>query len=560
MRFGAHTVEMRDDIAGNVRPVLLVLLAAVGLVLLVACANVASLTLTRADARRREFALRTAVGAGRFHLVRQLIVESLTLATLGAIAGVLLATWAVSALLALQPQAVPLAGEIGLDTPVLLFALAITLLTALLSGLAPLVQQRGDPAAMLRESSRSTAAAPRQRFRRSLVTTELALAVVLLAGAGLLVRSFAGLLAVNPGYAVRNVLTTRISLPDARYPDDPTRRDFFTQLERRAAALPGVLAAGAVSNLPLANGLGDLNIRIEGREVREGEVSPRLDWQVVTPGWFDAMGLTLMMGRAIREDDDERAPGAVVINQSAAQLYFPNQDAIGQRFRLGGGAGPGWVTIVGIVADVRHGRLDDAPTPSMYLPHRQFTFWNGGLAANTMSLVVRTVAEPATLAPTLRNVISQLDPDVPAGAFRTMEEVRDSAVAQPRFVTTLILAFATIALLLAVVGIYGLISFTVGLRRQELGVRVALGAANRQILGLVLKDGLLTVGSGLGIGAVAALVLTRGLAGLLYGVRPGDPATLLAVTLLLAAAALLACLVPARRAARADPMHALRGD
>jgi putative ABC transport system permease protein len=561
MRFGVHLTSLRQDIAGDVRPVLLVLLAAVGLVLLVACANVASLTLTRADARRREFAVRTALGAGRSRIVRQLLAESLTLAALGGAAGVLLASWSVSGLLAIQPGTLPRGDAVSLDLRVLAFAAAATLITALLFGLAPLLQSQRVPITALRESSRSaSASAPRQRFRQMLVSLELALAVVLLSGAGLLLRSFARLLQVQPGYDVENVLTTRINLPPSKYPDDLTRRNFFTQLEQRAASLPGVAAAGAVTQLPLSNPLGDLNIQIEGRVRREGEVSPRLDWQAVTPGYFRAIGMRVLRGRQLLDSDDENAAGVVVLNESAARLHFPDEEAIGRRFRLGGNAGPGWVTVVGIVQDIRHARLDQPPRPEMYLAHRQFRFWNGGLAANALTLAVRGNGNALALVPAVRQLVREIDPAVPTSAFRTMEEVRADSVAQPRFVTTLLTAFALITLLLAAVGAYGLIAYGVALRRQELGVRIALGAGTAEILALALRHGLTAAAAGIVTGAAATFLLNRSLSSMLFGITPHDPATLTTVIAVLALTSLAACIVPARRALRTDPMVSMRSD
>jgi putative ABC transport system permease protein len=383
---------------------------------------------------------------------------------------------------------------------------------------------------------------------------------VLLLGAGLLIRSMILLLGVKPGYTTENVLTSLVSLPAATYATDAQRRDFFGVLVDRAGALPGVVAAGAVTNLPLTRSLGDLNIRIEGRPIGQGEVSPRLDWQVVTPGYFDAIGMTLERGRVIESSDDDRSPGVVVINEAAAKLQFPGEDAIGKRFTLGGNAGPGMVTVVGIVGDVRQSGLNATPQPEMYLAHRQFTFWNGGSAVGSMSLVVRTSSNAAAAAPSLRRVISELDPNLPAGPYRTMEEVRATSVAQPRFVTTLLALFAAVALLLASVGVYGMISLHVGLRRKEIGVRLALGARNREVLALVLRQGLGAVVAGLAIGTIAALALARSLSSLLYGVAPSDPLSLAAVIAVLSGSAIAACVGPVRRAVRTDPISTLRED
>ena len=561
MQFGAQTIGIREDVVGNVRPVLLVLFAAVGLVLLVACANVAGLTLARTDSRQREFAVRTALGAARRHIAFQLLGESLILSIAGAAVGVLVAVWSVGSLLALQPASLPRVDAMNLDVRVLAFAALVTIVTAVLFTISPLLRASRDPSAILRGTGRgSTASASSQRMRQLLVTAELALTVVLLLGAGLLIRSMILLLSVRPGYTTENVLTSLVSLPAATYGTDEQRRNFFGALVDRAAALPGVEAAGAVTNLPLTRSLGDLNIRIEGRPIGKGEVSPRLDWQVVTPGYFDAIGMKLVRGRAIEARDDERVPGVVVINEAAAKLQFPGEDAIGKRFVLGGNAGPGMVTVVGIVGDVRQSGLNATPQPEMYLAHRQFTFWNGGSAVTSLSLVLRTSANPAGAAPAIRRLIGELDPNLPSGPYRTMEEIRSTSVAQPRFVTTLLALFAAMALLLASVGVYGMISLHVGLRRKEIGVRLALGAQNAEVLRLVLRQGLGAVLIGIAIGTLAALALARSLSSLLYGVAPTDPVSLAAVITVLFGAASAAFIGPVRRAIRTDPISTLRND
>jgi putative ABC transport system permease protein len=326
------------------------------------------------------------------------------------------------------------------------------------------------------------------------------------------------------------------------------------------AALPGVSAAGAVTGLPLASGLGDINLDIEGRAPAEGEVSPALDWQVITPGYFGAIGMRLVRGRDLTPADDARATGAVVINETAARTIFPGVDALGKRFTLGGGAGPGQVTVVGIAGDVRHGGLGEPPRGEMYIAHAQFTFWNSGLAVPNLTLVTRVAGEPTTLAPMVRRQIAALDPDLPTGAFQTMEEVAANSVSRPRFVLTLLAVFSAIALLLATIGIYGVVAYAVSQRTHELGIRMALGARRAQVVGLVLRQGLGMIGAGLAIGVVAALAFTRTLSGLLYDVQPNDPLTLIGVALTLGVTALLACVEPARRATRVHPMDSLRSE
>lgn len=561
MRFGNHLVPVADDVVGAVRPLLRVLLGAVLLLVLIACANVTGLLLVRSIARTPEFALRAALGAGRSSLIRQLLAESTVLAGAGGLAGIGLAWGLLRGFVLLDPPGLPRVDQLRIDGAVLGVGLGLAFAAAIVFGLAPLSSLRGGPAGRLRATARSATPGGRaERLRRILVTGQLALALMLLAGAGLLARSFVTLLLVDPGYETADRITTRIDLPPAEYPSDASRRDYFGRLVDRVRALPGVLTAGAVTNLPLDSRLGDLNIRIEGREVREGEVSPRLDWQVVTPGWFEAMGMRVLRGRGITSVDDERATGAVVLNEAAVRLYFPREDPIGQRFRLGGEAGPGWVTVVGIVNDIRHGALSEPPTPQMYLAHRQFTFWNGGRAAAALTLVAKTAGDPPALVPALRRQIEALDPNVPAGAFRSMDQVVSASLNSSRFALTLLGAFAALALLLAGVGIYGVASYAAEQRSREVGIRIALGARPVRVLGLVLRQAIGPVAAGLVFGVAGALLLTRSLASVLYGVGATDPLTFFVVCFVLAGVALAACLVPARRAALVDPATVLRSD
>jgi predicted permease len=560
MRFGNHLVPVAEDVVGAVWPLLRILLGAVLLVVLIACANVTGLLLVRSIGRRQEFALRDALGAGRSALTRQLLAESAVLAGAGGLAGVAIAWALLRAFVLLDPPGLPRVADLRVDGAVLGIALALTVLSGLAFGLAPLMSIRRGPAHSLRASSRSiTAGGHADRVRRVLVTGQLALALVLLAGAGLLARSFVALLLVDPGYETADRVITRINLP-AEYDTDASRRDYFARLMDGVRALPGVLAVGAVTNLPLDSRLGDLNIRIEGREVREGEVSPRLDWQVVTPGWFDAMGMRILRGRGISDADDERATGAVVLNEAAVRLHFPTEDPIGRRFRLGGNAGPGWVTVVGIVNDVRHGTLTEPPSPRMYLAHRQFTFWNGGSAVAAMTVVAKTEGDPLARVAPIRRVVEALDPNVPAASFRTMDQVVSASLNTSRFALLLVGAFAALALLLASVGIYGVASYAAEQRTREVGIRVALGARPIRVLNLVLRQAVGPIATGLVLGVVGARLLTRMLTPVLFGIEPTDATTLLVVATALAAIALTASWVPARRATRIEPAAVLRSD
>ena len=561
MRFGAGAEPLAEHVLGDVRPLLLILLGAVGLVLLIASVNVASLMLIRADARQREMAVRTALGAGRGRIVRQLLVESGLLAMLGGAGGVLLAVWATEALVRLNPPGLPRPDAIGVDARVLGFALGVSLLTALIFGLVPALHaSRAELGSTLRESARTaTAGAARQRLRTLLVAGEVALAVVLLVGAGLLVRSFVALRQVDPGFRTEGVLTLRMSLPSSRYPAERVP-EFYREFLQRVSALPGVTAAGAVSNLPLASGLGDLNFEIEGRPVGADESSPRADWQTVTPGYFLAMGMQLLRGRGVLPSDDERAPGAVVINESLARQYWADEDPIGKRFELGAGAGPGWVTIVGVVRDLRHESLTEPPRPEMYIPHAQFRGWDSGAPVRAMTLAIGNGANPVALAPAIREELRRMDPELPVADVRSMEEVRSESVALPRFVMLLLTLFSAVALVLAAIGVFGMMAYSVAQRTREIGIRIALGASAGEVARMVVRRGMAISLAGVALGLVGAVATSRLLSGMLFGVDATDPATFASIPLLLLATALLASYLPARRATRGDPVEALRRD
>jgi predicted permease len=562
MRFAATAVPLADDVLGPVRPALLVLLGAVAFVLAIACANVASLLLSRAESRRRELAVRAAIGAGRLRLVRQLLAESLLLATLGGALGLALAFWGVQALETLRPPDLPRLDEVGVDPRVLLFTLAASLLTGLLFGLGPALEaSRGDLRATLAEGGRgATVGRAAQRLRRALVTGQIALALVLLIGGGLLIRSLARLQSVDPGFRADHVLTVSLNLPETAGGAGESQRatGFFRQIVERVSALPGVASAGAVAGLPLAGDRGDLNLHIEGRPEPEGAGSPAADWQAVTPGYFQAMGMRLVRGRGIETRDDERAPGAVVINRTMARLLWPGEDPLGRRFTLGGGAGPGMVTIVGIVDDVRQRGLASEPRPEMYLAHAQFRFWDGGGPVDAMTLAVRTQGDPASVARAIREEVRALDPNLPVGGFRTMREVVSDSISRPRFMTLLLTVFSGLALALAAVGIYGVLAYAASRRTREIGVRMALGARPRDVVGLIVRQTAAVAGSGVALGILGALALTRVLRAQLYDVSPTDAPTYAGLALFTIAVALLATWIPARRAAGVDPLTALR--
>lgn len=558
MRFAVTATPIAERVTGDARLPLLVLLGAAGIVLLVAGANVAGLLLVRLEGRRRELAVRAALGAGRGRIVRQMLAESLTLGLLGGAAGIGLAWAGTRLLVSLRPPGLPRFGDVSLDLSVLGFAAATALGTGVVFGLLPAFQASGGRSwAALRGGTRTLAAGP-GRLRRALVVGQVAMALTLLAGAGLLGRTLLALRDVDPGFRPDHVLTGRLTLSPGDYPTEPGVVGTFETLRRRVAALPRVEAVGAVSNLPLGSSLGDLNFRIEGRPVPQGEVSPKADWQVVTPGYFRAMGMNVLRGRGLDERDGVDAPGAVVIDRTMAERYWPGQDPLGARFVLGGEAGPGVVTVVGIVDDVRHESLAAPRTSQMYLSHAQFRFWNGGSVVRSLSLAVRTEGDPAGFAGAVRRAVHDVDPGLPLSSVRTMDRVVTASLGRQRVLLTLAGVFAAVALLLGALGLYGVIAHAVSSRTREIGLRLALGAGRRDVAApIALASGRL-VAIGLAIGLGGSVVLARVVRGLLFGVGPLDPLSLGGAALVLATAAALATWVPARRAARLDPMEALR--
>jgi putative ABC transport system permease protein len=561
MRFTALTVPLHEDIVGDVRPILLTLLAAIGFVLLIACGNITHLFLSRGERRRGEFAIRMALGAGRWRLVRQTLVESALVALAGGLGGLLLASAGTTALLVMSPPDLPRMDSVAIDARVLAFGFAASCVVGIAVGLVPALRNaRGLRAAVAGDDGRGAGAAPsRQRLRRVLIGSEVAVALVLTLGAGLMVKSFVRMLSVDPGYRTDGILTASVSLPPASYPDAERTTTFFATLIDRLRAQPGIQAVGAVAGLPLTNPRGDLNFQIEGRETAPGQRSRRADWQVVTPGYFEAIGMHVLQGRGIETSDRLGTPGVVVLNRAAAQLHWPAGDALGARMRLGGNAGPGLVTVVGIVNDVRHGTLRDRPQPEMYLAHSQFRFWGTGtVPVRTLTLVARTEGDPVLFSRTIRREVAALDAALPVDAVRSMAAVRGASVAAQRFVSTLLSIFAALALAVTLVGVYGVMAYSVAQRRREIGVRVALGANPRDVLALVMRQGLTPAAIGLAIGLAGGIALSGLLRAQLYEVSPHDAATAAIVSGMVAVVALLACLVPARRAARVDPVTALR--
>jgi putative ABC transport system permease protein len=554
-RFNMLTVN--DYLVGDVRPALLVLLGAVGLVLLIACANVANLLLARAASREREIAVRAALGASRWRLARQLLTESVLLGAAGGFAGLLLSVWGVDALLALSPEGIHRLREAHIDGRVLLFTLGVSLLSGVAFGLAPALQGAGaDLNETLKEGGArgSTEGRGRRRMRDALVVAEIALALMLLVGAGLLLKSFTRLQNVESGVRAERVLTMQVSLPRARYEEGPKRVEFFRQLLERVRAVPGVESAAATTSLPPDLLTASDNFSVEGRPEPPGGELPVADLLSVTPEYFRALGVPVVRGRLFTDADREGTPPVCVVNETLARQFFAGEDPVGKRLKQGGSDRPGnqFMEIVGVVGDVRYEGLHAKVQPAFYLPYQQSPWFD-------MSLVVRTnVSEPRTLAAAVSKEVWALDRDLPVARVATMEELMSRSVAQPRFRTLLVAVFSCVALLLAAVGVYGVMSYAVVRRTHEIGVRVALGARGRDVLRLVVGHGLRLVLAGIGCGLAGALLLTRVMEGMLYGVSAADPATYAVVALLLASVALLACFIPARRATKVDPMVALR--
>jgi putative ABC transport system permease protein len=549
-------LSLHEYTVGDVRPALLILFGAVGLVLLIACANFASLLLARAAARKQEVAVRAALGAARLRIVRQLLTESVLLSLAGGLVGLVLALWGVDVLRSAGPESLPRLREVGVDWRVLAFTLGVSLLTGLVFGLAPAWSgSRVDLHDALKEGGRGASGpASGARLRGALVATELALALVLLIGAGLLVKGFRLLRGVDTGFDARHLLTMRVELPEARYKEIPAQTEFRRRVLEELNSLPATQAA-MVSELPLGGSSLMHNFAIEGREVAVGD-EPELFSRSVGGDYFRVMHIPLRAGRDLSPRDTAGAPLVGVVNESFAREYFPNASPVGARVRWVRMEGPPqWITVVGVVGDVKHFGLDQPEASAIYTPYAQSQqVWK-----RWMYLAVRSDAvDPSALVGAVKARVWSVDSQIPMTKVLTMDEVAAESVAGRRFQTALLGVFALVALALAAVGIYGLISYTVGRRTHEIGVRMALGARRRDIFGLVVRQGLVLASVGLVAGLAGAFALTRLLAGIVYGVSPTDPATYAALSLFLLLVALLACLVPARRATKIDPMEALR--
>jgi predicted permease len=548
--WGITLVSLKEHLLGDSRGALLVLLGAVSFVLLIACANVASLLLARTAARHREIAVRAALGAGRRRLTRQFITESVVLAVAGGAAGLVLATWGIDALTSFVPERLPGVSEIHLDGRMLAFTFAVTITTGLLFGVAPaLAASRADPAEVLKEGSRGSAGKRAGRLRRALVVAQVALAFILLVGAGLMIRSLAALTRRSPGFDPSGLLTAKISLPSAKYQDDRKIVAFFDEISRRAQGLPGVRAVGATSILPLVS-RNDRGFDIEGEPRPPGEAAHAAEVRSVSDTYFDAMRRPLRSGRWFTDRDRAGAPPVVIVNEALARRNFAGRDPLGRRVQL---VDDPFVTIVGVVADARELSLDEEASPTLYFPRAQRPM-------RTMALVLRASSDPAQVAPLLRAEVRAVDADQPVSAMITMDDVVAQALGPRRLSLLLFAIFAALALVLATVGLYGVTSQSVTQRTREIGVRVALGAEARSIVRMIVGRALALALLGLAAGVVASLALARTLASLVYGVQTYDPLTFLVIGAVLFATTLLASYLPARRAARVDPVIALRAE
>jgi putative ABC transport system permease protein len=555
---GMTTYPLLEAMVGDVRRSVLILLGAVGFVLLISCTNVANLLLARAAARSSEMAVRTALGANRGRLMRQLITESLLLSLLGAGVGLLLAVWGVDLLTRLKPAGIPRLDNVAIDATVILFTILTAGVTGLLFGLVPAFSATRGVSASLKESGRGAVnSRGGARLRGALVVAELALAVMLLAGAGLLLRSFAKLQAVDPGFRPEQALAFDLTLPDARYAGDESRVAFFDQLLPRLRAMPGVRDASAVLGLPL-NGL-DLIIsfQVKGRPPVPPAQQPAMQVRIATANYFSTIGIPVKRGRAFTEDDKAGSPRVVVVTESAAREFFPGEDPIGKTITLGWGRGPGKPRaggeVVGIVGDVKDAGLDEANPPQIYLPYRQWT-------VGSMTVLLKTSVPPTSMAGPAREQVYAIDPNLPLSNVNTLDAVVAKSISQQRFYMLLLSIFASVALALAAIGIFGVLSYAVSQRTREIGIRMALGAQERTVVGLIVRQAMLLVAAGVAAGTALGLLVSQTMSKMLFNVTPTDPATYATVSAVLAAVALLAAYVPARRATRVDPIVALRAE
>jgi putative ABC transport system permease protein len=553
---GVKLEPLMDVIVGDIGVALYVLLGAVGFVLLIACANLANLTLARVGARQKEIAVRTALGASRLHIVRQLLTESIVLAVAGGAAGILLATWGVTWVVSLSPDTIPRVHEIGIDLRVAGFTLLVSVATGVLFGLVPALHvSRPDLTDALKETGRITAGLRRTRLRSVLVMAEVALSLVLLVGAGLMIRSFAKLNQVDPGFNPDRVMTLGVTLLNSKYPAEEQVAPVFGQLLERATSAPGVASAAAILDLPLSGGNTSDSFTIEGRPAIPKEAEPSTEYRVVTPRYFETMGIPLLSGRDFSTSDTRQTPNVVVINDAFARQHFGDENPLGHRLKLQGQERDP-LMIVGVVGNVRDFGLDQVPTPEAYVPFLQDPL--SPTHQRSLTIVARTNSDPGAIAGPLRTALTAVDKDLPVYSLKPMTEYLHDSLSRRRFNMILLVVFSGVALVLAAVGIYGVISYGVTQRTHELGVRMALGAQSGDVLKLVVRQAMIVALAGIGIGVLASLALTRLIKSLLFSVEVTDPLTFVVIASLMTLIALLACLVPARRATKVDPLIALR--
>ena len=555
---------LQEKVVGAVRPALLVLLGAVGLVLLIACANVANMLLARASAREREVAVRSALGASRARTIRQLLTESLVLAAAAGAAGTALGGWALRLLATVAPPGIPRLEEVRLDPRILLATFAVALLSAVIFGLAPALQTSAvSLTGGLKEGGSAGAGAEGGRLRRFFVAAEVAIAIVLLVGAGLMIRSFLALQAIDPGFDPKGVLALEVSVAGTRQADAGRRPVLYRQILERFAAVPGVISAGGINHLPLAGDLWGLPYRIEGRPRPGPGESPVAAYRTVMPRYFATMRLPILRGRDVLPTDTLESPGVVLVNEFLAKRVWPGEDPIGKRISLDGpDDAPVWLTVVGVVKNAVRGEWAEEREDEVYLAffQRRSLLESRGQQEAYATFVVRTAGDPSALAPALRHAVWEIDPSLPISSVQTMTQVVHRANGRPRFLTQLLATFALAAGLLAAVGIYGVMSYVVSRRTREIGVRIAIGADPGAVLRMVVGQGMAVAVAGAAAGLAVAWVLTRLMSSLLYGVTASDPATYAAVAAGLLAVAFAASFLPARRASRIDPMRALRAE
>jgi predicted permease len=558
MGYGATAVSMLDEMVGDIRLPLMILLGAVGLVLLIACANVANLLLARGEARQQEVAVRLALGASGRRILRQLLTESTVLAMLGAAGGALLASWGMKALLSVNPEAIPRFQDIRLDLTVGMVTLVLAVLTGVLFGFAPATHLvRTELQSTLKEGGRGgTDSRHRQRLGRALVMAEVALSVVVVIGAALLLRSFRELRGTDPGFRAGNVLAVDLSIPLARY-DNAATVSFYQQLVEQMRALPGVLRSAAASDIPPVAGGNNWDMEIDGRAREPGSTAPSPNVRAVTRDYFRALTISITSGRGFGTEDHQASAPVAVLNETAARAWWPNANPVGQRIRFD--TKLPWVTIVGVARDAKSNGVREATPPELFVLHEQLLTAGGG-TERTMYVLLKTSVDPLTLTSSAREAIRRLDPQLAITNIRSMEQLLDFSVAQQRFMMLLLAVFGAVSLSLAAIGIYGIMSYAVKRRTKEIGIRMALGGSPGDVVRLVVGQGMRLAIIGLAFGVAAALVATRFMATLLFGITPRDPVTFVTIGALLTGVALVASWIPARRAVRTDPTTALRAE